>query len=68
MRKWNMWTTKEEEEAENKKKHYPPHMRYNPQVFHYIHVHRVFAGFMSDFFKVSLGFIYAFFRVNLGFF
>ena len=52
MRKWNMWTTKEEEEdeeeeeeAEDKNKHSPQHVRSTPQAFHYIHVHRVFASF-----------------------
>ena len=33
MRKWNMWTTKEEEEAEDKKPTLPAaQLRYNPQV------------------------------------
>lgn len=44
------------------------HLNRYAQVLHYIHFHRVFEGFLQDFFGVSLRLIQGFFRVTFGLF
>ena len=54
--RWNMWTTKKEKEAEDKRKQYPQHVCYPEQVLY--STMTKCSGFIGEFFRVFSGFIY----------